>query len=249
MDQNLAMATTAGETTETRGAALLVLASIVSVQCGAALATTLFDEIGAVGGGLPARRLRRPGAGGGDAGGGAAGARVAAPGRLPARRRGRRRQPLLLRRAGTAAAGNHGHARVRRPARGGDRRLAPARATSSGRCWPRRNRSSLRRRRAARAVDALGVVLALTAGAFWAAYIVLSDRVGSLGPGAGRSDDGGGDLGPAGGAARARPGRRRDLRPLAPGDRRRGRRPQHRRFPTSSRSRRCDACRGRSSGC
>ncbi|HVD37416.1 MAG TPA: hypothetical protein VNC15_01145, partial [Solirubrobacterales bacterium] len=33
----------------TRGAALLVLASIVSVQCGSALATTLFDEIGAAG--------------------------------------------------------------------------------------------------------------------------------------------------------------------------------------------------------
>lgn len=33
-------------------------------------------------------------------------------------------------------------------------------------------------------VDALGVVLALAAGAFWAAYIVQSDRVGALGPGA-----------------------------------------------------------------
>ncbi|HEY6729843.1 MAG TPA: EamA family transporter [Solirubrobacterales bacterium] len=34
-------------------------------------------------------------------------------------------------------------------------------------------------------IDLVGVALALTAGAFWAAYIVLSDRVGSLGPGAG----------------------------------------------------------------
>jgi inner membrane transporter RhtA len=34
-------------------------------------------------------------------------------------------------------------------------------------------------------IDALGVVLALTAGAFWAAYIVFSARVGALAPGAG----------------------------------------------------------------
>ena len=33
-------------------------------------------------------------------------------------------------------------------------------------------------------VDVLGIVLALTAGAFWGAYIVLSDRVGDLAPGA-----------------------------------------------------------------
>jgi inner membrane transporter RhtA len=33
-------------------------------------------------------------------------------------------------------------------------------------------------------IDALGVSLALTAGGFWAAYIVLSDRVGDLAPGA-----------------------------------------------------------------
>ena len=34
-------------------------------------------------------------------------------------------------------------------------------------------------------VDALGVVLALTAGFFWGAYIILSDRVGALAPGVG----------------------------------------------------------------
>ena len=34
-------------------------------------------------------------------------------------------------------------------------------------------------------VDALGVVLALTAGAFWGAYILLSARVGALDPGVG----------------------------------------------------------------
>jgi inner membrane transporter RhtA len=34
-------------------------------------------------------------------------------------------------------------------------------------------------------IDALGVALALTAGAFWAAYIVLSARVGALNPGLG----------------------------------------------------------------
>jgi inner membrane transporter RhtA len=34
-------------------------------------------------------------------------------------------------------------------------------------------------------VDALGVVLALSAGFFWGAYIVLSDRVGALAPGVG----------------------------------------------------------------
>jgi inner membrane transporter RhtA len=34
-------------------------------------------------------------------------------------------------------------------------------------------------------IDALGVALALAAGAFWAAYIVQTDRVGALGPGPG----------------------------------------------------------------
>src|SRR6476620_5317226 len=73
-------------------------------------------------GGLPSRRLRRPGAGGGDAGRLAARARVAAPRRAAARRRGRRGQPRLLRRARPPAAGDRGHARVRRPAGGRDRR-------------------------------------------------------------------------------------------------------------------------------
>src|SRR3982750_2484569 len=50
VDQNPPMAATATTArTRTRGAALLVLASIVSVQCGAALATTLFGEIGPAG--------------------------------------------------------------------------------------------------------------------------------------------------------------------------------------------------------
>ena len=43
MDQNPSMAG------RTRSAALLVLASIVSVQCGSALATSLFDSVGAAG--------------------------------------------------------------------------------------------------------------------------------------------------------------------------------------------------------
>src|SRR6476469_6479653 len=53
VDQNPAMARTAPGGAEagarTRSAALLVLASIVAVQCGSALATTLFDEIGTAG--------------------------------------------------------------------------------------------------------------------------------------------------------------------------------------------------------
>jgi hypothetical protein len=53
VDQNPAMAgteeTAAAAAARARGAALLVLASIVSVQCGSALATSLFDSIGPAG--------------------------------------------------------------------------------------------------------------------------------------------------------------------------------------------------------
>src|SRR6188472_1805251 len=50
VDQNPPMAiSTAGGGERTRGAAALVLASIVSVQCGSALATSLFDSVGAAG--------------------------------------------------------------------------------------------------------------------------------------------------------------------------------------------------------
>ena len=106
-------------------------------------------------------------------------------------------------------------------------RLAAAARRRSGCCSPRSGSSSSPTAAAA-SVDALGVVLALTAGAFWGAYIVLSDRVGDLAPGAGGATmaavisavlvaplgiaQGGGEI--------------FDPRHLA--DRRRGRRPQHR---------------------
>src|SRR5437868_9751787 len=53
VDQNPAMAasekTAAAAAARARSAALLVLASIVSVQCGSALATSLFDSVGPAG--------------------------------------------------------------------------------------------------------------------------------------------------------------------------------------------------------
>src|SRR5215212_3118737 len=98
-------------------------------------------------GGPPASRVRGPGAAGGDPRGGAAGARVAPSRRGPARAGGHRRQLLLLRRAGAAAARDHGHARVRRPARRRDRRLAPLAGRDLGRPRGDRDRPPLTPRR------------------------------------------------------------------------------------------------------
>jgi inner membrane transporter RhtA len=170
--------------TRTRGAALLVLASIVSVQCGAALATTLFDEIGSSG----AVFLRA-----------AFGALV-----LLALTRG---APLLVREwphrdvlllGGAVAAVNlFFYAALERLPLGITVTLEFVGPLGVAIVGSRRRRDLIWALLAAigivllsdgtggEGVDMVGVALALAAGAFWAAYIVQSDRVGALGPGAG----------------------------------------------------------------
>ena len=175
--------------------------------------------------GLPALGLRGAGAAGAGRAGGCCGRAGAGPRDVVLlRRRPGRRQPLLLRGAGPAAAGDRGHARVRRPARGRDLRLAAAARLWSGRCWPRRGSCSSPTA-AARGSTRSGAALALAAGGFWGAYIVQSDRVGAL-PGGRRGDDGGvisavlvAPLGIAQGGGEM-------LDPAVPRRRRRGRRAQ-----------------------
>ena len=185
MDQNPPVAATADsarETAGTRGAALLVLASIVSVQCGSALATTLFDSIGTAG----AVFLR--------AGFGALVLLAVTRGAVLRAREWPHRDVIALGVA-VAAVNLFFYAALDRLPLGitvtlefvGPLGVAIA---GSGR-W----RDGIWVLLAAigivllsdvsggEGVDALGVVFALTAGAFWAAYIVQSDRVGALGPG------------------------------------------------------------------
>ena len=181
MDQNPAMATATAEG-RTRGAALLVLASIVSVQCGAALATTLFDEIGSSG----AVFLRA-----------AFGALVLVVVTRAAALRVREwphRDVLLL--GGAVAAVNLVfYAALDRLPLGIAVTLEFVGPLGVAIAASHRRRDVVWALLAAigivllsdgsgGGVDALGVALALTAGAFWGAYIVLSDRVGDLGPGA-----------------------------------------------------------------
>jgi inner membrane transporter RhtA len=168
----------------TRGAALLVLASIVSVQCGAALATTLFDEIGTAG----AVFLR--------AGFGALVLLAVTRGAALRVREWPQRDVILL--GGAVAAVNLVfYAALDRLPLGIAVTLEFIGPLGVAIAGSRRRRDLLWALLAAvgilllsdgtggESVDALGVALALTAGAFWAAYIVLSDRVGDLGPGAG----------------------------------------------------------------
>jgi len=185
VDQNPPVAATADsarETAGTRGAALLVLASIVSVQCGSALATTLFDSIGTAG----AVFLR--------AGFGALVLLAVTRGAVLRAREWPHRDVIALGVA-VAAVNLFFYAALDRLPLGitvtlefvGPLGVAIA---GSGR-W----RDGIWVLLAAigivllsdvsggEGVDALGVVFALTAGAFWAAYIVQSDRVGALGPG------------------------------------------------------------------
>ena len=188
MDQNPAMATAEASApvpvARTRGAALLVLASIVSVQCGSALATTLFDEIGAAG----AVFLR--------AGFGAlvllAWTRAAV---LRARERPHRDVVLLG--VAVAAVNLFFYAALERLPLGITVTLEFVGPLGVAIAGSRRRRDVVWVVLAAAGIvllsdgggsgriDALGVALALTAGAFWAAYIVQSDRVGALGPGPG----------------------------------------------------------------
>jgi inner membrane transporter RhtA len=168
----------------TRGAALLVLASIVSVQCGAALATTLFDEIGSSG----AVFLRA-----------AFGALVllAVTRGAPLRGRGWPHRDVLLLGGAVAAVNLLFYAALERLPLGIAVTLEFVGPLGVAIAGSRRRRDLIWALLAAigivllsdgtggEGVDALGVALALGAGAFWAAYIVQSDRVGALGPGAG----------------------------------------------------------------
>jgi len=178
------MASTATAGGRTRGAALLVLASIVSVQCGAALATTLFDEIGAAG----AVFLR--------AGFGALVLLGLTRGAVLRVREWPHRDVILLGVA-VAAVNLFFYAALDRLPLGITVTLEFVGPLGVAIAASHRRRDLVWALLAAigivllsdgsgsEGVDALGVALALTAGAFWAAYIVLSDRVGDLAPGAG----------------------------------------------------------------
>lgn len=182
MDQNPAMAsaTRAGE--HTRGAAILVLASIVAVQCGSALATTLFDEIGAAG----AVFLR--------AGFGALVLLAVTRAEVLRAREWPHRDVVLLAVAVTAV-NFFFYAALERLPLGITVTLEFVGPLGVAIAGSRRWRDAIWVVLAATGivllshpggeVDALGVVLALAAGFFWGAYIVQSDRVGALAPGPG----------------------------------------------------------------
>ncbi len=184
MDQNPPMATsTAGAGDRTRSAALLVLASIVSVQCGSALATSLFDEVGTAG----AVFLR--------AAFGAL-ALVALTRGAPLRTREWPHRDVLLLAVAVACVNLFFYAALERLPLGIAVTLEFVGPLGVAIAGSRRPRDVIWVVLAAagiillsdvggEGVDALGVVLALTAGFFWGAYIVLSDRVGALAPGVG----------------------------------------------------------------
>jgi inner membrane transporter RhtA len=185
VDQNPAMATArtaAGEAARTRGAALLVLASIVSVQSGAALATTLFDEVGAMG----AVFLR--------VGFGALVLLGVTRGAVLRAREWPHRDVIQLGIA-VAAVNLFFYAALERLPLGVAVTLEFVGPLGVAIVGSRRRLDAvwallaaigivlLSDGTGAEGVDALGVALALTAGFFWAAYIVQSDRVGALGSG------------------------------------------------------------------
>jgi inner membrane transporter RhtA len=164
-----------------RGAALLTLGSIVSVQCGSALATTLFDQIGSAGavllralfGALVLLALTRG---------------------APLRRWPHRDMVLLG--ISVAAVNLFFYAALERLPLGITVTLEFVGPLGVALLGSRRRRDLLWALLAAigivllsggtggESIDPLGVALALTAGLFWAAYIVQSARVGRLGPGA-----------------------------------------------------------------
>lgn len=164
------------------GAALLVMGSIVAVQSGAALATTLFDSIGSAGavflralfGALALMALTR-----------------GAPLRA---RRWPHRDVILL--GGAVAAVNlFFYAALARLPLGITVTLEFVGPLGVAIFGSRRPRDVIWVLLAAtgivllsdgaggESIDPVGVALALTAGAFWAAYILQSARVGALGPG------------------------------------------------------------------
>jgi len=178
VDQNPPMAS------RTRGAALLVLGSIVSVQCGAALATTLFEEIGSAG----AVFLR--------AGFGAL-ALLALTRGAPLRTRRWPHRDVVLLGVAVASVNLFFYAALARLPLGIAVTLEFVGPLGVALFGSRRRRDLVWALLAAvgivllsdgsggEGVDPLGVALALTAGLFWGAYIVQSARVGRLGPGIG----------------------------------------------------------------
>jgi inner membrane transporter RhtA len=188
VDHNPPMATTAStpaaSDSRTRGAALLVLGSIVSVQSGAALATGLFDSVGAAGAVL----MR--------AGFGALALILLTLGR-PLRTREWPHREVWLLSVSVAAVNLFFYAALERLPLGITVTLEFVGPLGVAVFGSRRRRDLLWALLAAigivllsggaggEEVDPLGVVLALTAGGFWAAYILLSARVGALAPGMG----------------------------------------------------------------
>lgn len=166
-----------------RNGALLVLVSIVSVQSGSALATSLFDEVGTAG----AVFLR--------AAFGAL-ALVALTRAAPLRTREWPHRDVLLLAGAVACVNLFFYAALERLPLGITVTLEFVGPLGVAIAGSRRPRDAIWVVLAAAGivllsdvggggVDALGVVLALTAGFFWGAYIVMSDRVGALAPGVG----------------------------------------------------------------
>ena len=162
----------------------MAIGSILSVQCGAALATTLFDEVGPRGHGLPALAVR--------------GAGAARPGARSLRRlRGRRLWDVVL--FGVALAGVNlcFYAALDRLPLGVAVTLEFVGPLGVAVFGSRRRRDVIWALLAAagilllsdggggEGIDPLGAALALTAGGFWAVYILQSARVGSSYPGLG----------------------------------------------------------------
>lgn len=188
MDQNPRMAatnsTTADTGARTRGAALLVLGSIISVQSGAALATTLFDSIGSAG-----AVLLRAGFG--------ALALVALTRGAPLRTREWPHRDVVLLGLAVATVNLFFYAALARLPLGITVTLEFVGPLGVAVFGSRRRRDVIWVVLAAAGIvllsdgsggeeiDPLGVALALTAGLFWAAYILQSARVGRLGPGVG----------------------------------------------------------------
>ncbi|HET7506969.1 MAG TPA: EamA family transporter [Solirubrobacterales bacterium] len=167
----------------TRGAALLTLGSIVSVQSGSALATGLFDSVGPAG----AVFLR--------ASFGAIALLIFTRG-APLRVREWPHRDVWLLSVSVAAVNLFFYAALDRLPLGITVTLEFVGPLGVAVLGSRRPRDVLWVVLAAAGIillsdgsgggiDGLGVALALTAGFFWGAYIVLSDRVGALAPGPG----------------------------------------------------------------
>jgi inner membrane transporter RhtA len=169
---------------ETRTAAAMVVGAIASVQCGAALATTLFDEVGSAGA-VFVRSLF------------GALLLLAVAGRAAtALRRSQRRDVALF---GVTLAGMNlcFYASLEHLPLGIAVTLEFVGPLGVAVFGSRQRRDLLWALLAAagilllsggaggEGIDALGALLALAAGGFWAAYILLSARVGTHGPGLG----------------------------------------------------------------